>query len=129
MPLSGFTWDTYSHLAENGDLDVDIAPWKDRTFIPVSIPTKHSNICAVHPELHFVTHIPQTVPGEQLVAQLFRCIPDNSWLFRYGRVPMSFLLADSVWRVGALFLLARFGRRLPLSRESLHHPRARSDVN
>jgi len=79
--MSGFAWDTYSYLSENGDLDVDIAPWKD-----------------LHPELHFVTHIPQTIPGEQLVAQLFRCIPDNSWLFKYGRVPMSFLLADWVWR-------------------------------
>jgi len=29
-------------------------------------------------------------PGEQPVAQLFRCIPENSWLFRYGRIPMSF---------------------------------------
>ncbi|KAH9019480.1 hypothetical protein EDB85DRAFT_1873067, partial [Lactarius pseudohatsudake] len=55
------------------------------------------------PELHFVTHIPQTIPGEQLVAQLFRCIPENSWLFKYGRVPMSFILADWVWwRISAL---------------------------
>jgi len=78
---SGFHWDTYSYLLESGDLDVDIAPWEN-----------------VHPELHFVTHIPQTIPGEQLVAQLFRCIPEKSWLFKYGRVPMSFILADWVWR-------------------------------
>ena len=66
-------------------------------------PRWSTDICAVHPELQFVTHIPQTTPGEQLVAQLFRCIPDNSWLFKYGRVPMSFLLADWVWRVGSFF--------------------------
>ncbi|KAI9461235.1 S-adenosyl-L-methionine-dependent methyltransferase [Lactarius psammicola] len=78
---SGFSWDTYSYLLESGDLDVDIAPWEE-----------------IHPELHFVTHIPQTIPGEQLVAQLFRCIPEKSWLFKYGRVPMSFILADWVWR-------------------------------
>jgi transcription factor 1 len=78
-------------------------------------PTKHSDTCAVHPELHFVTHIPQTGAGEQLVAQLFRCIPERSWLFRYGRIPMSFLLADWVWRVGSLFfILACSGRRLTL---------------
>ncbi|KAH9057340.1 S-adenosyl-L-methionine-dependent methyltransferase, partial [Lactarius vividus] len=81
VPRSGFSWDTYSYLVESGDLDVDITPWGK-----------------IHPELHFVTHIPQTIPGEQLVAQLFRCIPENSWLFKYGRVPMSFVLADWVWR-------------------------------
>ena len=122
VPLSGFTWDTYSHLSENGDLDVDIAPWKDRTFIPASIPTKHSDIRAVHPELHFVTHIPQTIPGEQLVAQLFRCIPDNSWLFRYGRVPMSFLLADWVWRVGVLFVFFGLFWTLTLSFQRISSP-------
>jgi len=53
--------------------------------------------------LHFVTHIPQTIPGEQLVAQLFRCIPEKSWLFKYGRIPMSFILADWVWRVSFSF--------------------------
>lgn len=78
---SGFSWDTYSYLAENGDLDVDIAPWEN-----------------IHPELHFVTHITQTVHGEQLVAQLFRCIPEKSWLFKYGRIPMSFILANWVLR-------------------------------
>lgn len=61
-----------------------------------------SHTRAVHPELHFVTHIPQTIAGEQLVAQLFRCIPEKSWLFKYGRVPMSFILADWVWRVSFL---------------------------
>ncbi|KAI0305536.1 S-adenosyl-L-methionine-dependent methyltransferase [Multifurca ochricompacta] len=81
VPLSGFNWDTYSHLLESGDLDVNIYPWEE-----------------LHPELHFVTHIPQTIPGEQLVAQLFRCIPEKSWLFKYGRIPMSFILADWVWR-------------------------------
>ncbi|KAH9994962.1 S-adenosyl-L-methionine-dependent methyltransferase [Russula compacta] len=81
VPLSGFTWETYSHLLESGDLDVDIAPWEN-----------------LHPELHFVTHIPQTILGEQLVAQLFRCIPEKSWLFKHGRIPMSFVLADWVWR-------------------------------
>jgi hypothetical protein len=59
----------------------------------------------VHPELHFVTHIPQTIPGEQLIAQLFRCVPEKSWLFKYGCVPMSFILPDWVWRVSFLFPL------------------------
>ncbi|KAI0302533.1 S-adenosyl-L-methionine-dependent methyltransferase [Russula brevipes] len=78
---SGFAWETYSHLIESGDLDVDIAPWEN-----------------LHPELHFVTHIPHTIPGEQFVAQLFRAIPAKSWLFKYGRMPMSFILPDGVWQ-------------------------------
>lgn len=75
-------------------------------FFPASIPRKHSYTSSVHPELHFVTHIPQTILGEQLVAQLFRCIPEKSWLFKHGRIPMSFILADWVWRVGLLFCLS-----------------------
>jgi mitochondrial transcription factor 1 len=69
----------------------------------------------VHPELHFVTHIPQTISGEQLVAQLFRCIPEKSWLFKHGRIPMSFILADWVWRVGIISF------SIPLCRPS-HFP-------
>ena len=83
---------------------------------------------AVHPELHFVSHIPQTIPGEQLVAQLFRCIPEKSWLFKYGRIPMSFILADWVWRVGLVFFTCS-GHPLTLFREFPHRPRAPSDVN
>jgi hypothetical protein len=112
-------------LAENGDLDVDIAPWEECTFALVSNQTKHSYTHSVHPELHFVTHIPQTVHGEQLVAQLFRCIPEKSWLFKYGRIPMSFILADWVWQVGFSFWLV-LKSSLTFSRESPHRP---SDVN
>jgi hypothetical protein len=64
---------------------------------------KHSYTPVVHPELHFVTHVPHTVLGEQLVAQLFRCIPEKSWLFKYGRIPMSFILSDWVWQVSFRF--------------------------
>jgi transcription factor 1 len=103
VPRSGFSWDTYSYLLESGDLDVDIAPWENCTYVLASNLTKHFYTSVVHPELHFVTHIPQTILGEQLVAQLFRCIPEKSWLFKYGRIPMSFILADWVWRVGFLF--------------------------
>jgi mitochondrial transcription factor 1 len=103
VPRNGFLWDTYSYLLESGDLDVDIAPWENCTFVLASNLTKPSYTRVVHPELHFVTHIPQTILGEQLVAQLFRSIPDKSWLFKYGRIPMSFVFADWVWRVGFPF--------------------------
>ncbi|TFY81852.1 hypothetical protein EWM64_g2160 [Hericium alpestre] len=83
VPRSGFNWDTYGYLEENGLLDdVEISPWEDQA----------------HPQLHFISHIPQNIPGEQLVAQLFRNIPEKTWLFKYGRVPMSFIMSDWVWR-------------------------------
>lgn len=56
----------------------------------------------VHPQLHFISHLQHTVKGEQLVAQLYRCIPDRSWLYKYGRVPMSFVLSEWVWDVCSL---------------------------
>ena len=56
----------------------------------------------VHPQLHFVSHIPQNIPGEQFVAQLFRNIPTHSWLFKYGCVPMSFIMGEWIWEVRTL---------------------------
>ena len=53
----------------------------------------------VHPHLHFVSHLQRSIKGEQLIAQLFRCIPDQSWLYKFGRVPMSFVMSDWVWTV------------------------------
>ncbi|EIM83080.1 S-adenosyl-L-methionine-dependent methyltransferase [Stereum hirsutum FP-91666 SS1] len=86
VPLSGFTWATYTQLEEMGLL--------------ADIPYVSSD--EVHPSFHFVTHIPHSIQGEQLVAQLFRCIPESSWLFRFGRVPMSFIMGKHVWeRVSA----------------------------
>ncbi|KAI0674965.1 S-adenosyl-L-methionine-dependent methyltransferase [Trametes maxima] len=81
LPMSGHNWDSYSHIEEHGLLeDVRTQPWEGDS-----------------PNLHFVAHLPLNVKGEQLVAQLFRCIPERSWLFQYGRVPMSIVLSDYVW--------------------------------
>jgi hypothetical protein len=57
---------------------------------------------AVHEKLQFISHLPQNVLGEQLIAQLFRGIPEKSWLFKYGRVPLSFALSHWVWEVRSL---------------------------
>ncbi|KAI0812800.1 S-adenosyl-L-methionine-dependent methyltransferase [Irpex lacteus] len=82
IPMTGYSWDTYSHLEEKGILDeVETVPWEN----------------GVHPQLHFITHIPHTIIGEQLVAQFFRNIPDRTWLFKYGRVPMSFIMGKWIW--------------------------------
>ncbi|KAI0743761.1 S-adenosyl-L-methionine-dependent methyltransferase [Daedaleopsis nitida] len=82
VPMSGHSWDTYTHLEEQGLLqDVVTAPWEDEAL----------------PNLHFVSHLPHSVKGEQLIAQLYRCIPEHSWLFQYGRVPMHILMSEHVW--------------------------------
>ncbi|KAI1796487.1 S-adenosyl-L-methionine-dependent methyltransferase [Ganoderma leucocontextum] len=81
VPMSGHSWDTYSHLEEHRLLeDVDMVPWE-------------SSI----PDLHFVSHLTHNVHGEQLIAQLFRSIPERAWLFKYGRVPMSIIMSEWVW--------------------------------
>jgi len=36
------------------------------------------------------------VHGEQLIAQLFRSIPEKTWLFKYGRIPLNFVLNEKV---------------------------------
>ncbi|PFH52092.1 hypothetical protein AMATHDRAFT_39801 [Amanita thiersii Skay4041] len=83
LPVPGFNWDSYTHIDELKLLDdVPKVAWED----------------GIHPQLHFISHLPSTVEGEQLVAQLFRSIPDQQWLFQYGRVPMSFVLSDYLWK-------------------------------
>ncbi|KAI0779873.1 S-adenosyl-L-methionine-dependent methyltransferase [Fomes fomentarius] len=84
VPMSGHSWDTYTYLEEQGIFnEVEAAPWEKGSI----------------PNLHFVAHLPHSVlKGEQLIAQLFRCIPERSWLFQYGRVPMSMILNEHVWQ-------------------------------
>jgi hypothetical protein len=82
--MNGFLWETYHQLEVQGFLnDVETTPWNQ-----------------LNPHLHFVSHLPMDVLGEQLIAQLFRCAPEHSWLFKYGRVPMSYLMHEWVWDVG-----------------------------
>ncbi|KAH9913355.1 S-adenosyl-L-methionine-dependent methyltransferase [Amylocystis lapponica] len=82
VPLSGFDWDAYSTMEESGLLDdIESVPWEG----------------GLHPQLHFISHLPVNIKGEQLIAQFFRCIPDRSWLYKYGRVPLSIVLSDFIW--------------------------------
>ncbi|KAG1735117.1 S-adenosyl-L-methionine-dependent methyltransferase [Suillus paluster] len=81
LPMNGFLWDTYHQLDVQGFLDdVETTPWDQK-----------------NPYLHFISHLPMDVLGEQLIAQLFRCAPEQSWLFKHGRIPMSYLMHDWVW--------------------------------
>ncbi|KAF9010691.1 ribosomal RNA adenine dimethylase-domain-containing protein [Cyathus striatus] len=83
IPQGGHEWETYSILDDMGVLsDVERVSWTR----------------GAHPQLTFISHLPRTVYGEQLIAQLFRSIPSRSWLFQFGRIPMHFILTQSVWQ-------------------------------
>ncbi|KLO18360.1 S-adenosyl-L-methionine-dependent methyltransferase [Schizopora paradoxa] len=82
IPRSGFLWLSYTELEAQGLLkDVNPVAWKSEA----------------QPNLHFISHLPNTVHGDQLLNQIFRCMPMESWLFKYGRVPLSFLMTESIW--------------------------------
>ncbi|TFK44224.1 S-adenosyl-L-methionine-dependent methyltransferase [Crucibulum laeve] len=82
LPINGSHWSSYRMLDELSLLeDVDKQVWD----------------AGVHHQLQFISHIPTTVSGEQLVSQLFRNIPEKQWLFQYGRVPMNFILSTYLW--------------------------------
>ncbi|KDN37008.1 hypothetical protein RSAG8_10461, partial [Rhizoctonia solani AG-8 WAC10335] len=79
LSQSGFIWETYDIVKDLGLLDdVEVEDWKT----------------APHSTLSFVGHLPLGPVGEQLIAQLLRAIPERSWLFKYGRMRMSWLLAQ-----------------------------------
>jgi len=77
-PWSPKVWNSYTKLFSTGLLDeVQIVDWNE-----------------VHPQLRCILHINSTVEGEQLLAQLMRTIPDKQWLFKYGRIPLTFNLSS-----------------------------------
>ncbi|KIJ18865.1 hypothetical protein PAXINDRAFT_109253 [Paxillus involutus ATCC 200175] len=81
LPWDGYTWGTYHNLEAEGHLnDVEVSSWQDP-----------------NPQLQFVAHLPTSIYGEQLIAQLLRLVPDRGWLFRYGRVPLNLVMHDWVW--------------------------------
>ncbi|KAJ7096344.1 S-adenosyl-L-methionine-dependent methyltransferase [Mycena epipterygia] len=83
VPISGDAWGSYQTLADMKLLDdVRTIPWDQ----------------GVHPQLHFISHLASSISGEQFISQLFRGMPDQQWLFKYGRVPMSLVLSEYIWK-------------------------------
>jgi len=94
-------------LDEQGWLDdVPTVPWEDGgavstpRFTIYELDTMH-HLYTVHPSLQFISHIPLSITGEQLVNQFLRCIPDKTWLFRYGRVPLNLIMGEWLWQVSS----------------------------
>jgi len=83
IPIAGDVWDSYTALEHRGLLaDIANIPWTE----------------SIHPQLQFITHLPTAISGEQFIAQLFRSIPDQQWLFKYGRVQLGFILSEYLWK-------------------------------
>ena len=112
MQKSGFHWDTYQYLQEHGYLDdIETVPWEGDSECRKVLISRQRILNQplhppVHPQLHFISHISHDIKGEQLVAQFFRMIPDHLWLFKYGRIPLSFIMGQSLWEV-RLYLRAQ----------------------
>ncbi|GHJ88938.1 hypothetical protein NliqN6_5340 [Naganishia liquefaciens] len=76
-----FDWKTVPALEEQGLLDdVQRREWQDEP-----------------PNLHYIATIPDSDMGEQLVNQWVSCVAGPSWLFRFGRVKMSFLVKPTLY--------------------------------
>ncbi|KAF5393355.1 hypothetical protein D9757_000545 [Collybiopsis confluens] len=76
---SAATWDTFDIIEAEGHLkDTTVMGWNE----------------GVHPNLQFISHLPLTVLGEQLISQFLRLIPERSWLFKYGRIRMNLILSE-----------------------------------
>ncbi|KAJ7132770.1 S-adenosyl-L-methionine-dependent methyltransferase [Mycena crocata] len=83
VPIAGESWTSYQTLHDLKLLeDVRSLPWDQ----------------GVHPQLHFISHLASNVNGEQFISQLLRSMPEKQWLFKYGRVPMSILLSEYIWK-------------------------------
>ncbi|KAJ3845428.1 S-adenosyl-L-methionine-dependent methyltransferase [Lentinula raphanica] len=83
VPFTALEWDTFDIVEGQGLLnDVETIPWDQ----------------GVHSKLQFISHLPLTVYGEQLISQILRLIPNRNWLFKFGRVKMNFLLSDYIWQ-------------------------------
>ncbi|KAJ7647354.1 S-adenosyl-L-methionine-dependent methyltransferase [Roridomyces roridus] len=83
LPIGGESWTSYQQLEELRLLEhIQTVPWDQ----------------GVHPQLQFISHLTSNIPGEQLISQLIRSIPDQQWLFKYGRVPMGILLSEYIWK-------------------------------
>lgn len=90
LPQSGFVWDTYETLINDGYLS------NLENQIPNLGPNAPPMDWEATSPLVFVAQIPNTVHGEQLFAQLVHAISSGFWLFQYGRVKMVFVCGETV---------------------------------
>ncbi|KDN42289.1 S-adenosyl-L-methionine-dependent methyltransferase [Tilletiaria anomala UBC 951] len=91
LPLSGFKWETYTSIYHQGALD--------HLSEDLKIPRSHHDAdWQADSPLVFFAHLPNSVHGELLFAQLTAAIATRSWLFQLGRVKLCFVCSESMVR-------------------------------
>jgi transcription factor 1 len=104
LPHSAFVWEAYDEIRDLGLLhDVAAEDWKTGMYATADVYMNLSLLAAPHSTLSFIGHLPLGQVGEQLIAQLFRTIPERSWLFKFGRMRMSWLLSKRMLDVSSFF--------------------------
>lgn len=99
----GYDWGSYDVVEAMGLLaDVPRLEFDaGGAFVPFYYASMNCKLTygSVHPTLQYISHLPSSVNGEQFISQLLRSVPERQWLFRYGRVPLNYLMSDHVWQV------------------------------
>lgn len=87
---SGYEWSTYEQLVDGGYLD------HLRGRIPNFGPESPPLNWETESDLVFVAQLPNSVHSEQLFAQLVNASVEGHWLFKYGRMRMSFVCGEGI---------------------------------
>ncbi|KAF8514247.1 S-adenosyl-L-methionine-dependent methyltransferase [Hysterangium stoloniferum] len=96
--LDGSHWDTYAELEHSQILDdVRTHDWKGKYDDYRDVSYNLNLLLSDEADIEFICHVPHSPLGDQFVTQLFRSIPEHSWLFKYGRMRMHFIMAQSLY--------------------------------
>ncbi|CCF52044.1 hypothetical protein NDA11_002388 [Ustilago hordei] len=103
LESSAYMWTTYNKLVDSGRLahlnnrvttsDGSFVDFSTSDFI--SLPHSDASWQKLSPIIFFA-QLPNTVYGEQLFAQIITAIANRIWLFRHGRIQLSFICGESL---------------------------------
>ncbi|SPO40620.1 related to MTF1 - mitochondrial RNA polymerase specificity factor [Pseudozyma flocculosa] len=99
---SAYDWETYNHMITQGCLShlQGKVPFSDDGATvdfsnDAGLPVGHGDLSWRDPSpLYFFAHLPNTVHGEQLFAQIIHAIASRLWLFRFGRLRLGFVCGE-----------------------------------
>ena len=73
--------------------------------------TKALFILPAAPNLHWVAHIENNIAGDQLTSQILRLMPERTWLFKYGRMPLNIIMNETmIYKVDSRPLRLKYRR-------------------
>lgn len=90
-----YGWETYSDIKDKGFLDdVPKTPWAQRASTTSSYVDTDDK--TVHPNLFFVSQLPNHRHGDQIFVQWLNCIADEMWLFQHGRFEFGIVASNAL---------------------------------